>query len=90
MNAKKSRHSKLYDRMTDAMQLQSFAPKTQQSYLRAVRKLAEFYDKSPCYWSRHPGLLCTSSRQLSLISTCLPTPFSLDLGHLGRYPRSLH
>jgi len=47
MNAKKSRHSKLYDRMTDAMQLQSFAPKTQQAYLRAVRKLAEFYDKSP-------------------------------------------
>lgn len=47
MNAKKSRHSKLYDRMTEAMQLQSFAPKTQQAYLRAVRKLAEFYDKSP-------------------------------------------
>ena len=47
MNAKKSRHTKLYDRMTDAMQLQSFAPKTQKAYLRAVRKLAEFYDKSP-------------------------------------------
>ena len=47
MNAKKSRHSKHYDRMIDAMQLQSFAPKTQQAYLRAVRKLAEFYDKSP-------------------------------------------
>jgi len=47
MNTRKSRHSKLYDRMTDAMQLQSFAPKTQQAYLRAVRKLAEFYDKSP-------------------------------------------
>lgn len=47
MNAKKSKHSKIYDRMIDAMQLQSFAPKTQDAYLRAVRKLAEFYDKSP-------------------------------------------
>ncbi|MFC1652197.1 phage integrase N-terminal SAM-like domain-containing protein [Planctomycetota bacterium] len=32
--------------MTEAMHRQGFAPKTQQSYLRAVRKLAEFYDKS--------------------------------------------
>jgi len=48
MNAKKSRHSKLYDRMVEAMQLQSFAPKTQYAYLRAVRKLVAFYDdKSP-------------------------------------------
>jgi len=48
MNAKKSRHSKLYNRMTEAMQLQSFAPKTQYTYLRAVRRLVAFYDdKSP-------------------------------------------
>jgi len=47
MNTKKSKHSKIYDRMIEAMQLQSFAPKTQDAYLRAVRKLAEFYDKSP-------------------------------------------
>jgi len=47
MNTKKSKHSKLYDRMIEAMQLQSFAPKTQYAYVRAVRKLAEFYDKSP-------------------------------------------
>lgn len=44
MNTKKS---KLYDRMTEAMQLQSFAKPTQQAYVRAVRKLAEFYGKSP-------------------------------------------
>lgn len=47
MNAKKSKYSQIYNRMIEAMQLQSFAPKTQDSYLRAVRKLAEFYDKSP-------------------------------------------
>ncbi len=53
MNTKKTKtkksykHTKLYDRMTEVMQLQSFAPKTQDAYLRAVRKLAEFYDKSP-------------------------------------------
>jgi len=53
MNTKKTKtkksykHTKLYDRMTEVMQLQSFAPKTQDAYLRAVRKLAEFYGKSP-------------------------------------------
>ena len=48
MNTKKSRHSKLYNQMTEAMQLQSFAPKTQYAYLRAVRRLVAFYDdKSP-------------------------------------------
>ena len=53
MNTKKTttrknyKHTKWYDRMIEAMQLQSFSPRTQQSYVRAVRKLAEFYDKSP-------------------------------------------
>lgn len=53
MNTKKAKtrksckYTKVYDRMSEAMQLQSFAPKTQYAYLRAVRKLAEFYDKSP-------------------------------------------
>ncbi len=49
MNSKRSKfiHTKFYDRMIEAMQLQSFSPRTQQSYVRAVRKLAEFYDKSP-------------------------------------------
>ncbi len=50
MNSKKSKNTKyqtLYDRMIDAMQLQSFSPRTQQAYVRSVRKLAEFYDKSP-------------------------------------------
>jgi integrase/recombinase XerD len=47
MNTKRYKHSKLYDRMIEAMQLQSFSPRTQQSYVRSVRKLAEFYDKSP-------------------------------------------
>ena len=47
MNTKRNKHSQLYNQMTETMQLQSFAPKTQQAYLRAVRKLADFYDKSP-------------------------------------------
>ena len=48
MNTKKSKHCKLYNRMTEAMQLQSFSPKTQYTYLRAVRRLVAFYDdKSP-------------------------------------------
>jgi site-specific recombinase XerD len=48
MNTKKSRHSKLYNQMTEAMQLQNFAPPTQYAYLRAVRRLVAFYDdKSP-------------------------------------------
>ena len=34
-------------RFLDAMQLQSFAPKTQYAYFRAVRKLSVFYDKPP-------------------------------------------
>ena len=46
-NAKSHKYTKLYDRMVEAMQLQSFAKPTQDAYLRAVRKLAEFYDKSP-------------------------------------------
>jgi site-specific recombinase XerD len=33
--------------LIDAMQLQSFAPKTQYAYFRAVRKLSDFYDKPP-------------------------------------------
>ena len=31
----------------EAMQLQSFAPKTQYAYFKAVLKLAKFYDKPP-------------------------------------------
>ena len=46
-NKKVCKYTKLYNRMTEAMQLQSFKPPTQKAYLRAVRKLAEFYDKSP-------------------------------------------
>ena len=33
--------------LIDAMQLQSYAPKTQYTYFRAVRKLADFYNKPP-------------------------------------------
>jgi integrase/recombinase XerD len=48
MNSKQSKHTKLYNRMTEAMQLQSFATATQYTYLRAVRRLVAFYDdKSP-------------------------------------------
>ena len=34
-------------RMIEDMQLRGLAEKTQDSYLRAVRQLAEYYDKSP-------------------------------------------
>lgn len=37
----------LRQRMLNDMQLRGLAPKTQDSYLRAVRQLAEYYDKSP-------------------------------------------
>lgn len=39
--------SKWQKQFIDAMQLQSFAPKTQYAYFKAVLKLAEFYDKPP-------------------------------------------
>ncbi len=37
----------LRERMIEDMQLRGFSPRTQQSYSRAVRKLAEYYHKSP-------------------------------------------
>ena len=46
-NRKSYKHSKWYEQMLENMQLQSLAPRTQQSYVYAVRRLAEFYDKSP-------------------------------------------
>jgi integrase/recombinase XerD len=39
--------STLYKRMIEDMQLRGFSPRTQESYARAVRKLAEHYHKSP-------------------------------------------
>lgn len=39
--------SNLYNRMIEDMQLRGFSPRTQESYVRAVRKLAEHYQKSP-------------------------------------------
>jgi len=33
--------------MIQDMQLRGFSPRTQESYVRAVRKLAEHYHKSP-------------------------------------------
>jgi len=39
--------SALYERMIQDMQLRGFSPRTQQSYARAVRKLAEHYRKAP-------------------------------------------
>jgi integrase/recombinase XerD len=78
MNTKKSRHSKLYDRMIDAMQLQSFKPPTQRAYLRAVQKLAEFYDKSPariteeelCQYFLHRANVDKWSRTACRIALC--------------------
>jgi integrase/recombinase XerD len=37
----------LRQRMVEDMQLRGLAEKTQDAYLRAVRQLAEYYDKSP-------------------------------------------
>ena len=39
--------SALRKRMIQDMQLRGFSPRTQESYARAVRKLAEHYHKSP-------------------------------------------
>ena len=39
--------NKWQKRFLDAMQLRSFAPKTQYAYFRAVRKLSDFYNKPP-------------------------------------------
>jgi len=39
--------STLRERMIEDMQLRGFSPRTQQSYARAVRKLAEHYHKAP-------------------------------------------
>jgi site-specific recombinase XerD len=39
--------STLRERMIQDMQLRGFSPRTQQAYARAVRKLAEHYQKSP-------------------------------------------
>ena len=37
----------LRQRMTEDMQLRSLSPRTQESYLRSVSKLAEHYHRSP-------------------------------------------
>jgi len=39
--------STLRERMIQDMQLRGFSPRTHESYVRAVRKLAEHYHKSP-------------------------------------------
>lgn len=39
--------TKLRERMLQDMQLRGYSERTQQMYLRAVRKLAEHYGKSP-------------------------------------------
>ena len=39
--------TQLRERMLADMQLRGLAPKTQESYLRAVRQLANYYHKSP-------------------------------------------
>jgi len=39
--------TKLRERMLQDLQLRGYSERTQQMYLRAVRKLAEHYDKSP-------------------------------------------
>lgn len=81
MNTKKSKntkYAKLYDRMTEAMQLQSLSPRTQESYLRSVRKLAEFYDKSPgriteeelCQYFLHRANVDKWSRAACQIALC--------------------
>ena len=39
--------TELHKRMTECLQLRGLAERTQESYLRAVRQLAEHYHKSP-------------------------------------------
>jgi site-specific recombinase XerD len=39
--------SRLRQRMVEDMQLRGLAERTQDSYVRSVRQLAEYYDKSP-------------------------------------------
>jgi integrase/recombinase XerD len=39
--------TRLRQRMIEDMQLRGFAPKTQQAYLRSVRQLSEYFNKSP-------------------------------------------
>ncbi len=41
----------LRQKMIEDIQLRGLAEKTQDSYVRAVRQLAEYYDKSPEYIS---------------------------------------
>jgi integrase/recombinase XerD len=47
MNAQPERISRLRQRMLDDMRMRKLSPKTQSHYLRAVRRLAEYLDRSP-------------------------------------------
>jgi integrase/recombinase XerD len=47
MNAQPERISRLRQRMLDDMRMRKLSPKTRSHYLRAVRRLAEYLDRSP-------------------------------------------
>ena len=63
-------------RMLEDMQLRGLAPKTQQAYIRAVRQLAEYYDKSPDLISEEElrlyFLYLTTEKHLARSTVVLP------------------
>lgn len=62
----------LRQRMIEDMQLRGFSPRTQEAYVRAVRKLSEHYHKSPDHISdeelRQYFLHCTNVRRWSRVA----------------------
>ena len=50
-----------------------------QMQVEILQKRISKQQKKPCYSSRHLGLLCMRTRQLSLIATGFPTPISTGI-----------
>ncbi len=66
--------TKLRERMLQDLQLRGYAERTQQMYVRAVRKLAEHYGKSP---AKSPKKNCATTFSMSRTSRnglVLPAP----------------
>ncbi len=55
----------LRQQMIDAMQLRSFAARTQESYIGAVRQIAKFYHRSPELITRKRGQVSRKRGQVS-------------------------
>src|SRR5512138_2091541 len=72
-------------RMLEDIQLRVLAPKTQQAYIRAVRQLAEYYDKSPDLISEeelHLYFLYLTTEKHLARSTTTVTLSALTIGSL--------